>query len=376
MGSGTSQSQRIGLRLKAARERARLTQQQFASQLGLEHRQSLASIEAGERRLTAEELLAAVRILGTDLDYFTDSFRLVGEGRFSFRAKPGVAANVLDAFEDSAGRWIATYRELGAQQGAEPAWLERKLALTRQSTFEDAQAAAEALGARWALGERPAESLQAAIEEQLRTLVLFVDAPAGISGAASQVPGLNAVLVNRKEPEGRRNFDLAHELFHLLTWDVMPPERVEAVEVPHGGKGRRVEQLAENFAAALLMPSAAMRARWQGRDRDGDLHEWLNATATDLRVSAKAAKWRLLNLECLSKADLQGINDQLLVANGRDPDGLPPVRPFSEAFVGRIAAALDAGRLSVKRTASLLALSVGELAGLLEDYGIEPSFEA
>ena len=376
MASETPQSQRIGLRLKAARERARLTQQQFASQLGLEHRQTLASIEAGERRLTAEELLTAVRILGTDLDYFTDSFRLVGEGRFSFRAEPGVAANLLDAFQESAGRWIATYRELGAQQGAEPAWLEHKLALTRQSTFEDAQAAAEALGARWALGVRPAESLQAAIEEQLRTLVLFVDAPAGISGAASQVPGLNAVLVNRREPEGRRNFDLAHELFHLLTWDVMPPERVEAVEVPHGGKGRRIEQLAENFAAALLMPSAIMRARWRGRDRDGDLHEWLNATATDLRVSAKAAKWRLVNLECLSKADLLDINDQLLVANGRDADGLPPVRPFSEAFVGRIAAALDAGRLSVKRAASLLALSVAELAGLLEDYRIAPSFEA
>ena len=92
MASETIQSQRIGLRLKAARERARLTQQQFAAQLGLEHRQTLASIEAGERRLSAEELLKAVRILGTDLDYFTDSFRLVGEGRFSFRAETGCFA--------------------------------------------------------------------------------------------------------------------------------------------------------------------------------------------------------------------------------------------------------------------------------------------
>jgi len=190
------------------------------------------------------------------------------------------------------------------------------------------------------------------------------------------VPGLNAILVNRSEPEGRRNFDLAHELFHLLTWDVMPPDRVESIDVPHGGKGRRIEQLAENFAAALLMPSATMEARWQGRDREGDLHDWLNATATDFRVSAKACKWRLHNLECLSKADLLDINDQLLVANGRDTDALPPVRPFSEPFVKRIAAALEAGRLSVKRTASLLALSVAELADLLEDYGIEPSFEA
>lgn len=370
------QSMRIGLRLKAARERADLTQKELASALGLEHRQTLASIETGERRLTAEELLRAVSVLGVDLDYFTDSFRLVGEGRFSFRAQSRIASNLLDQFEDRAGRWIATYRELGAQQGEERSWLAHKLALSRHSTFEEAQAAAEAIVGSWHLGERPAESLHSAAERYLNALVLYVDAPSGISGAASQVPHLNSVLVNRREPEGRRNYDLAHELFHLLTWDVMPPERVEAADVPRGGKGNRVEQLAENFAAALLMPEAILRTRWEARDQSVDLHRWLNETAVDLRVSAVACKWRLHNLGCLSKADLLEINDQRLVANGRPVDAEPPVRPFSERFVQRIASAIDAGRLSVRRAASLLALSLSELASLLQDYGIEPSFEA
>lgn len=370
------QSMRIGLRLKAARERAGLTQRDLASALGIEHRQTLASIEAGERRLTAEELLNAMSLLGVDLDYFTDSFRLVGEGRFSFRAQSRIAPNLLDQFEDRAGRWIATYRELSAQQGEERSWLAHKLALSRHSTFEEAQAAAEAIVGSWQLGERPAESLQSAAERYLNALVLHVDAPSGISGAASQVPHLNAVLVNRREPEGRRNYDLAHELFHLLTWDVMPPDRVETTDVPRGGKGNRVEQLAENFAAALLMPEAILRTRWEARDQSGELHRWLNETAVDLRVSAVACKWRLHNLGCLSKADLLEINDQRLVANGRPVDTEPPVRPFSERFVQRIASAIDAGRLSVKRAASLLALSLRELASLLQDYGIEPSFEA
>jgi Zn-dependent peptidase ImmA (M78 family) len=353
-----------------------LTQRSLADAIGLEHRQSLAAIEAGERRLTAEELLRAVGALGVDLDYFTDSFRLVGEGRFSFRAQAGVAPNLLDQFEDRAGRWIATYRELSAQQGEEPSWLAHKLALSRRSTFEEAQAAADALVGAWQLGDRPAESLHSAIERYLNALVLFVDAPAGISGAASQVPHLNAVLVNRREPEGRRNYDLAHELFHLLTWDAMPPERVEAVDVPRGGKGNRVEQLAENFAAALLMPTPVIRARWEAREPSIDLHGWLNATALDLRVSAVACKWRLHNIGCLSRVDLLDINDERLVANGRLADAERPVRAFSERFVQRIASAMDTGRLSVKRTASLLALSLSELAALLRDYGIEPSFEA
>lgn len=376
----TPQQARIGLRLKSARDQAGLTQQQLATALGMEHRQSLTSVEAGERRLSAEELVRAVEVLGVDLDYFTDAFRLVGEGRFSFRAHRDVAGHVLATFEGRAGTWIATYRELGAQEGAAPDFLEAKLALTRHSTFEAAQAAGESVAARWQLGEVPAAGLQAAMERHLRVLVLHVDAPPGISGAASQVTGLNSVLVNRQEPEGRRHFDLAHELFHLLTWDAMPPARVEAAEVPRGGKGNRVEQLAENFAAALLMPGDALRARWAARDASADLHDWLRATAAELRVSAVACKWRLHALGCLSRADLLGLSDQRLAGPGRgafgQPLGTAPVRRFSEPFVRRVAAALDAGRLSVRRAASLLALSLAELAELLRAYGVEPEFEA
>ncbi len=371
-----SQAVQIGARLKAARERAKLTQKEFAALLRFDNRQTLASIEAGERRLSATELVKAIEVLGVDLDYFTDSFRLVGEGQFSFRALTDISPHVLDQFENLAGRWIATYRELGYQQGHSLDLVQLKLALTSRSTFEEAQAAAESISARWDLGRVPAASLQEAIETHLRALILYVDAPAGISGAALHLPGLNSVLVNRREPEGRRNFDLAHELFHLLTWDAMPPEHVEPADVPRRGKGNRVEQLAENFAAALLMPAGEMRRRWRERNEEHDLHAWLNATAEEMRVSAVACMWRLHNLECLSKADMLDINSQFLVANGRSSEALPLVSAFSERFINRIATALDAGRLSVKRAASLLAVSVSELAGLLESYGIEPTFEA
>jgi len=366
----------IGRRLKFARERAGITQHQLAAVLRLEHRQSLAAIEAGERRLTAEELLLAMQALGTDLDYFTDAFRLIGEGQFSFRARPGVAAHVLEEFEDRAGRWIATYRALGVESAEASDWLVPKLVLTKRSTFEEAASAGESVAARWKLGDVPSRSLQSALERELDALVLFVDAPVGISGAASQLPRLNSVLVNRNEPAGRRNFDLAHELFHLLTWDTMPPERVEAVEVPRGGKGNRVERLAENFAAALLMPSAVITARWQQRDTAGDLHQWLNGTAAELGVSAVALKWRLFNLECLGKADLVNINDQRLAASGAAVAAPAAERLFSARFVRRIAQALDTGRLSVRRAAALLTLTIPALASLLRDYGVEPSFEA
>lgn len=139
----------ISRRLKAARERAGLTQAQFAEKLGFKDRQTLAAIEAGQRKLSAEELLRALKVLGVELEYLTDPFRLVGEGRFSWRADKKATAAMLDEFEDKAGRWIAMYRQLGEKTAASPSPLQPRLALTEKSAFEDARAAAEALGREW-----------------------------------------------------------------------------------------------------------------------------------------------------------------------------------------------------------------------------------
>ncbi len=367
---------RIGLRLRAARERSNLTQQQLAEEMGLRHRQTVASIEAGERRLSAQELLRAMTVLGVDLDYLTDPFRLVGEGQFSFRTSASVEKDALDRFEERAGRWIAMYRELSREQGHSPRWLGYKLNLSDHSSFEDAQAAGEAAVDLWELGVRPAERLRSVMEDQLQILVLYVDAPTGISGAASRVPGLNCAVVNRQESEGRRNFDLAHELFHLLTWDALPPERTTVVDMRRRGKRWRVERLAENFAAALLMPEPTMKAAWAAKTAHGDMHERLNEIAGEMSVSSQACKWRLRNLGLLSRAEVEGIDDRLLAPNGGQACWTGEVPPFSSDFIGVVAHALDTGRLSVKRTARVLRVSVTRLAQILSTYGHETYFEA
>lgn len=71
-------------RFKYAREKRGLTQARLANKLGLD-RQTVAAIEAGQRKLSAEELVRAAQVLDVDLYYFTDRFRLVGEGRFTWR---------------------------------------------------------------------------------------------------------------------------------------------------------------------------------------------------------------------------------------------------------------------------------------------------
>lgn len=364
----------ISRRLKAARERAGLTQGQLSEKLGFKDRQTLAAIEAGSRKVTAEELLRAIDVLGVDLDYFTDGFRLVGEGRFSWRAHKNAAPDLLHAFEEKAGRWIATYRKLSEREGVMPSPLQVRLALSERSAFEEARAAAEALGREWDLGEIPALRLAGRLRERLGALVLYVDAPPSISGAACQVPGLNTILINRAEPEGRRHYDIAHETFHLLTWEQMPPEHTET-EIPRGGKGRRVEQLADNFASALLMPERTLTPRWQARGRR-EIHAWLNATATELLVTSVALKWRLVQLGWLDKADLLEIQDPKLTANGRPKKDQPVPKPYGPEFVQRLHEALSEGDLSVRRAASLLETTINDLADLFRAYELTVPFDS
>lgn len=363
--AGLSQ-ERIGRRIKWFRESRELTQEAVSTALGFKDRQTLSDIEGGKRRIAPEELVDLTKALDVELEALLDPFRLVGEGGFNFRTHDAAEADVT-AFADQAGRWIATYRELGRQAGVAPTRFGQKLELTKESSFEDAEDSAEALRARWNLGEAPADGLERAIERELGALVLYVNAPTGISGAASHLPGLQTILVNRRESQSRRLFDLAHELFHILTWDAMPPARVEGWE-PSPTKGNRVEQLANAFAASLLMPAAMIRARWEQRG-DGAYGEWLLATARVLKVSPIALEWRLVNLALLPKT-------QMLQVAGESADifaATPSL--FSAEFVARVHEAVEAGRLSLRRAATLLGLPLSAFAELCRSYGRPLSYD-
>ena len=335
--------------------------------MGFNDRQTLAAIEASDRRISPRELVQAAAIVGIDLDDLLDPFRLVGEGEFSFRASSEATPELIDSFAASAGRWIATYRELARQAGVEPLPLSHKLDIRVDSSFELVQASAESIWKQWKLGKVPAQRLEEAITRELDVLVLHVDAPKAISGAASQLPGLKTILVNRRESRGRRMYDLAHELFHILTWDAMPPSRVEPQRIKPT-KGNRVEQLANNFAAALLMPEPVVTAEWRRRG-ELDVASWVLMTAKVLCVSPDALQWRLVNLQKITKAAIK----RLVEMHDAGTDHVPEL--FSRAFVALVQQAVDAGRLSLRRAASLLDLSVVAFAELCQVYDLPLSYE-
>lgn len=358
----------LGKRIKARREELRLTQDEMSRSMGFGDRQTLSAIETGVRDVSADELVRFTEVLDAPLEYFTDPFHLAGEGAFSWR-QSNVSHQDLDNFERHAGGLIALFRTLYADSGRIPSPLRHSLRLAKFSSFEEAASAGERFAREYGLGDIPALRLVDVMEKELGILVLMLDTIPGVSGAACRLADLDAVLVNRKEGPGRRNYNLAHELFHVLTWDSMPPERVEDSGTPSSG---RVERLADSFAAALLMPGEAVErfGPWR-RIPEEDLIEQLNKTANEMNVSSSALRWRLAGLGILPSTVARSIDETRLRNNGQArPQGdIPPL--FSRPFSALVAESLDKGRVSTRRVAGLLGLTVDDLPETFAAHGID-----
>lgn len=363
----------IRTRLHALREQRQVTQDELARVLGFKDRQTLSAIELGERKVSAGELAHAARYFKVPVDYFADPFELAGEGKFSWR-QHAASPKQLAQFETQAGRWIAAYRHLSRLKGEAVNSSMRRVALNLKSTFEEAQAEGEAISLALKLGPIPARRLAQVIEHELDTLVLHVDTVKGISGAACQLGQLNAILINRHEHSARRAFDLAHELFHLLTWSEMAPRHIEG-DKPADAQEKRVEQLADNFAAALLMPrtSVADLLRKSALPGEDGLAEWLLANAARLGVSALAFKWRMVALGHIKKAVAGRIDDDALRAQRNEEITAPP--RFGKRFAGVLAWAIEQGHLSARRTATLMGLTLDDLAAVFGEHGLPAPFD-
>ena len=364
-------SQLIGTRIRALRQERGLSQDALARVFGFRDRQTVSAIETGVRRVTASELLLAVDKLNVPIDYFTDPFRMDGEGLFSWRQRDA-GTSELRQYEQTAGRWIGAYRALAQQVGRKGPLLRPTLGLTRNSGIEEAAEDGERFVTEFGLGAVPAQRLATVMQERLGILVLMIDAYHGISGAACRLPELDVVLIARGEVAGRRNFDLAHELFHVLTWEAMPPPRVE--DASDFGCNR-IEKLADSFAAAVLMPRASLEpfGNWGQLDKDG-LIARLNAASSKLKVTSSALKWRLVSLGQLTRAQARALPEAALRNHGHERESAPPAL-FSRLFMEVLAAAIDRGHVSVRRVATLVGLPIEDLSELFAAHGIDHAIE-
>ncbi len=364
----------IRQRLRTLRERRGVTQEQLSEALGFNDRQSLSGIEQGIRKVKPEELLRAATFFEVSADYFTDPLELAGEAQFSWRKSIG-NGDGLEAFESKAGRWIATFRHLSLLRGETVNSSLMRVWINKRSSYLEAMEEGDAIAQALELGNVPAASLPGVLEEKLSTLVLFVDPEPGISGAACQLGALNTIIINRRESEGRRSFDLGHEFFHLLTWAEMPPPHFETVN--EGTRLQlRIEKLADNFSAGLLMPRKVvfrLLDQFPIPETGGGLAEWIRQQASNLRVSGQALKWRLVDLDILKNSIANNIDDADIRIGIPNDAALPP--RFSKKFVDTLGWGIEMGHLSARKAASNLGMTLDDLADLFSEHGLETPFD-
>ena len=362
-------------RIKVARQAAGWSQAELARRMGLDGEEAVSRMERGEHDLSVEEIGRLREATGRDLDYFTNPTVLSGEERFSWRVAPGTPEEALDKFEAQAKRlvgvlWCLCDREDLLHDGRDRPTVQ----LERHSSYEDAWAAAEELALRMDLGPVPAETLAQKAESELGVQVLLVDptrtyyerneAGRGISGAACHLPDLDAILLNRHRPPAIRLFNLAHELFHVLTWERMEPAWLEpdsfAAEQERR-RGGRVERLADNFAAALLMPAYALDELLDPA-RAGDL-DHLREVAGRLQVAPLMFGWHLFHTGRIDAA----ARDRLAQLPPQREDSPPP--PFSPTFLRLLHEVVYEGEMSGRLAAKGTGLNVFEQGDMFVELG-------
>lgn len=364
MNATSTFSRQVGERIRLAREEKGFTQDWLAAELGLSDRQTISTIETGVRQVQPDELTKLCQLLGKSLAFFTDPYIVTEPHAFSYRAKRNTKD--IAAFEQKAHNLISANRRFRAVLDEPGAPIGPQLRdFGKQTSIYQATTIGERVSKAMALGDTPALKLRETIEESFKVMVLFVEAPATISGAACHLPDGDFILINRNEPSFRRHFDLGHEFFHILTWKVMPPEKFDE-ELEYKAKPK-VEKLAEAFTAGLLMPTEAVANRWRGRPAGREIHDSILDMAREFHVSGKAMYWRLVNTSVLTKVQ-QGCVDleQLSRSNEPDPAGRPNI--FNADFVRRLHAVLQRGLLSARKACELLGCDLEDLRSICAAY--------
>jgi len=367
--------QRLALRIRERREQLRMTQQQLAQAASLGAAQSVSDIEREKRDVRAYELGPIAKALHWNLtDLFGDMEEEEEEPVVVWRSKPD---DMAMAAQDE-----ARFRQLWENYHLAEIWADEELAEElpevshRGGKFDIhwartiAEEARQALG----LGSLPASALLQTLEERYGVKIFFLDGLSG-SAASSRGPFGVAIALNAKERPWRRNYSLAHELFHLMTWKLLGPETSDTT----GTWSTHIEKLAEAFASSLLLPEDAVRKSLdRRREEQGISQSSLIDMAREFAVSSEALLWRLVSLEILKEKQVR----ELLAGSGfraMDRMSFPlSAKPdlYPERFFRLLEVAYRDGEVSMGRVAEMTGYNLAETHRWLSQLDTEEETNA
>jgi Zn-dependent peptidase ImmA (M78 family)/transcriptional regulator with XRE-family HTH domain len=355
----------IADRLRQAREELEMTLERAASLAGFNNYQTLSSIEKGERSVKVAELALFARIYGRSLGYFLDAGPQTPKPAVRWRNAQDTEVRLET--ERRFLQFCEDYARLEGFARVRPGSLPL-LCNKAPSGYSEAETLASDACKLMELGSRPALALRDILEEKygVKVLVEYTD---GGSAACTRGEFGAGIFVNASDRPWRQKFDIAHELYHLVTWEV-----VESGSAPEPES--LDEKYANHFASVLLLPRDSIVDEFQRRLHSGALSfADIVAMAREFGVSVDALLWRLVNLKLVEKASVE---QALANENLRQTDRVArlkdraqqPARP-SARFVSLAFECLQNGTLSRGRFAEMLGIRRGHVGTFLAEYGFD-----
>ncbi len=299
---------KLGDRLKYARERIGLTLQQVSTEAKIGE-SSISEWENGKREPSFAQLALLANAYMKDVNFFLDDAPLPEEVVL-WREKPeGELANRTESMLLSLAKQYHRLEHLCGDP--RPCRLQQSDRPAEEYNQFAACALAHDFRKKHSLGERPASSLMSVLEEYCRVKIFHLNFEPSGTAACSRNDGFGAaILLNAQNIRWRRNFDLAHELFHLLTWNSF--RRGSSIHETSDSE----ERLANQFASCLLMPTEplTLAIHFQS-DEDNELdYDDLFEIARQFDVSVPALIWRMVDLKFIDRDTAKNINE---VISGR-----------------------------------------------------------
>lgn len=333
----------ISKRLSLARHRRRLTAKALAALAGLAV-DTISRLESGANQPDDGTVERLAHALGFPVGFFlSDEPEVIDTSAVSFRSFSKMSARERDA--------ALAAGALGLELSN---WVEERFSLPEPNFIDlsyetDAEAAANMLRQYWGIGERPIGHLIALLETQGARVFSLCENTASVNAFSFWRDGKPYIFLNNFKTSESSNFDLAHELGHLVMHMHGDPK-----------EARSAEREADAFASAFLMPARDVRSRVP---RPITVDVVLMAKGR-WRVSAMAMAYRLRALGMVSEWQYKSLCIELTKRGFRtgEPGGVD--RETSPIW-RKVLTQLWSERVTKDEIARDLNLPVDELEGLI-----------
>lgn len=354
----------LGKRLRIARNAIGYTLEKTAAETGI-GQSSLSEFENDKREPRFSQLSRLAEFYKRSVEFFLSDEPLT-EDVMLWRDAPSQEEQVKKT-EAEFHQLCEQYHRLELLMGeSEAVNLPQAQGSREAFSFKDASRLAERFQEQYLHSDIPSTSIRQVLEEKFHVKIFHLP----VAGSAISTLSLEfgpAVLLNSESRLWRRNFDLAHEMFHLLTWSIFRDPGGQ-----RGQAGEHEERLANAFASRLLLPTDVVKNRIEDFTNDkGQVSlEALDEIAREFGVSLDALLWRLLYLYNKPVEEIQRyLGEAQKVRWVRPPRQSDQPDRLPERYCGLAVRALREGKLSLIQFAKYMGLSYKKAEEYLVDEG-------